>query len=106
MDRSLHGEELYRRRDVVDTHDRGAVECRPPGGGQTAGETLRRRRTGELAEEALAAGADEQRPADLGERVEVPQQLEVLRPVLGETQPGVEDHLLARHTGSHRALEG
>src|SRR5215217_8289155 len=44
----------------------------------------------EAPEEALAAGADDQRPSDRGELVEAPQQFEVVLERLAEADPRVE----------------
>ena len=49
---------------------------------------------GQLAEEALARGPDDDRPADRHELVESPQQLEVVLDGLAEADPGVEPDAL------------
>ena len=91
----VDGEELHRRGHVVHADDGGAVPRRPGHGGEAAGQPLGGSGAGDPADEALAAGADEQRSPQAGERVEAAQQQQVVARALGEADPGVEDDLRA-----------
>ena len=95
----MDGEELHRCRHVVHAHDSGAVTGPPKTGGEAAGEALGGWRAGQLADEALAAGADEQRAAERSEDVELTQQRQVVEAGLREADAGVEHHLRAVDAG-------
>src|ERR1044072_6161774 len=61
--------------DVVDTEDVGAGGKRQDRGGDRAADPLLDPRPVDLADEAIARGADDQRPPQLSQRAEPPQQL-------------------------------
>lgn len=80
---------------------RAALNSRDDGGCRAPNPLLRLRHSGKLADEALPAGPNQPgEPLQARPRtqlVHVAQDLEVLRPRLGEAQPGVEDDAPPAH---------
>ena len=85
-------------RDVVNAEYAGPALERHHVGRDRAGQALvLAAAAGELAEEALARGADHDRPADRDDLVEAPQQLEVVLDGLAEADARVEPDALLGH---------
>ena len=81
---------LHGRGHVVDTDHRGAVGHRPHGGGQRAFEAvLDGGAAGEGAEEALAAGPDQERRTEGGEVAQAVQERQVVGGGLAEADARV-----------------
>ena len=59
----------------------------------------------DLADEALARGADHDRPAEVAQLAEPAQQLEVVLEGLAEPDPGIEPDPLLGDPGGHRRLD-
>jgi len=88
---------------VVDAENRrAALEgrdcCGDAGGEQVVG-------AGERAQRALARDADQDRPADRGERVESPDQLEVVLDRLAEADARIDQHALLGDALAHGELQ-
>ena len=90
--------------DVVDAQDVGALGGGEDGGGDRAAEPVVHLGAVDLADEALARGADDQRPAQLAQLAEPAQQLEVVLERLAEADPGIEPDPLLVDPGGDRDL--
>ena len=73
--------------------------------GDRPGHALGRAAAGDPAQEALARGADDDRPAELDDLVQAGEQLEVVVDGLAEADAGIEPDSLARDAVRDRMLE-
>ena len=96
------GQEVARRRHVVDPQEvrPGVDPVRERG--ERAGPALARPAAGERADEVLARDGQQHRPAERQDRVEAPQHRDRLGGRLGEVRPRVEHDLLLPHPGGDR----
>src|SRR4051794_33387921 len=94
-----HGEGLAHLGDVVDAQDVRALGGGEDRGGDRAAEALVGGGAVDLADEALAGGADDQGPAELAQLPEAPQQLHVVGGGLAEADAGIEPDPLFADAG-------
>src|SRR5918994_4243743 len=88
--RRRHGKRLAHLGDVVDAQHLGALGGGEDRGGDRAAEALAGGGAVDLADEALAGGADDQRPAEPAQLVEATEQLHVVGGGLAEADAGIE----------------
>src|SRR5215218_2008483 len=104
-DRGGYGHRLLDLDDVVDAENRRAVGGRQHRGGDRATQALAGVGAVDPADEALARGADDQRPAQLGQLRQAPQQLEIVLGGLAEADARVEPDPLLADAGGERRLD-
>src|SRR5882672_8141704 len=94
FERREHLERVPRRGDVVDAHDSSAALDREQSRGQARREAVVRPSSGDRTQGRFARPARQNRKAQLGEPVEVAQQLEIMRYALAESEARVDDDAL------------